>query len=174
MILFWYCDNRMLEIWAQNINIFANVLCQISMHIAILTLILPSGNNLRGQKKPVNTGLFEPWCSSWQRFGNRISLFSRKKLSDFKWSQVALFAFWIFLGWFQKRFLQRDEWKWLVFRFPYIWVWFWSQIPQTEINMLHIPSKTHQSIFWNLDSGTDLSNLCRTCIPWQTLWRLLW
>ena len=34
--------------------------------------------------------------------------------------------------------------------------------------MLHIPSKTHKSIFWNLDSGidsTDLSNLCRTCIP---------
>ena len=37
--------------------------------------------------------------------------------------------------------------------------------PMFHERVLHIPSKTHQSIFWNLDSGTDLSNLCRTCIP---------
>ena len=35
----------MAEIQARDINKFANVLHQISMHIAILTLILPSGNN---------------------------------------------------------------------------------------------------------------------------------
>ena len=66
------------------------------------------------EKKPVNTGLFEPWSPSRQRFGNRISLFTRKELSDFKGSQIALFAFWIFLVWFQKRFLQRDERKWFI------------------------------------------------------------
>lgn len=35
----------MAEIQARDINKFANVLHQISMHIAILTLILPSGND---------------------------------------------------------------------------------------------------------------------------------
>ena len=35
----------MLEIRTQSINIFANVLRWISRRIAILTLILPSGNN---------------------------------------------------------------------------------------------------------------------------------
>ena len=49
-----------------------------------------SGNDFRGRKKPVNTGLFELWCPLWQRFGNRILLFTRKELSDFKWSQIAL------------------------------------------------------------------------------------
>lgn len=49
-----------------------------------------NGNDCIGSKKPVNTGLFELWCPLWQRFGNRISLFTRKELSDFKWSQIAL------------------------------------------------------------------------------------
>ena len=49
-----------------------------------------SGNNARKAEKPVNTGFFEPWCPSRQRFGNRILLFTRKELSDFKWSQIAL------------------------------------------------------------------------------------
>lgn len=45
VILFWYWDNQVLEIRTQSINIFANVLRWISRRIAILTLILPSGNN---------------------------------------------------------------------------------------------------------------------------------
>ena len=49
-----------------------------------------NGNDCIGSKKPVNTGFFEPWCPSRQRFGNRILLFTRKELSDFKWSQIAL------------------------------------------------------------------------------------
>ena len=51
-----------------------------------------SGNDFIAWKKPVNTEFFEPRCPSWQRFGNRISLFTRKELSDFKWSQIALFC----------------------------------------------------------------------------------
>ena len=47
----------MVEIQARNINKFANVSCWISMYIAILTLILPSGNNFGGPEKPDMTGI---------------------------------------------------------------------------------------------------------------------
>lgn len=40
----------MVEIQAMDINKFANVSRRISMHIAILTLILPSGNNFALEK----------------------------------------------------------------------------------------------------------------------------
>jgi len=46
-------------------------------------LALLSGSDPTGLKSPVITGLFKDLSHSWQRNGNKTSLFNNKELTDF-------------------------------------------------------------------------------------------